>query len=196
MTRRTLVVMVKEPRPGRVKTRLGHDIGMVAAATWFRRQALRLIRRLEDPRWTLVLAVTPDRDGARSRVWPAHLSRVPQGHGRLGDRMARLLRSAPAGPVCVVGADIPGMNRSHIAAAFTALGAADAVVGPAEDGGFWLIGLRRRRAVSPMLFRGVRWSSEHALNDTLATLPDYRIARVAVLADVDTGADLIRHRHV
>ena len=55
--RRTLVIMVKEPRPGRVKTRLGRDIGMVGAAWWFRHQTRSLIRRLRDPRWQIVLAV-------------------------------------------------------------------------------------------------------------------------------------------
>jgi glycosyltransferase A (GT-A) superfamily protein (DUF2064 family) len=59
--RARLILMVKEPVPGRVKTRLGRGIGMVPAAWWFRHQTARLIRRLEDPRWELVLAVTPDR---------------------------------------------------------------------------------------------------------------------------------------
>ena len=73
--------MVKEPRPGRVKTRLGHEIGMVEAARWFRRQSLSLLRNLRDPRWELVLAVSPDREGLASRIWPAGLARVPQGRG-------------------------------------------------------------------------------------------------------------------
>tara|TARA_R110002126_G_scaffold9774_1_gene43772 strand:- start:214364 stop:214969 length:606 start_codon:yes stop_codon:yes gene_type:complete len=188
--RGTLVVMVKEPRPGRVKTRLGRDLGMTAAAWWFRHQTRRLIRNVQDPRWNVVLAVTPDRAGLSSRVWPEHIARAPQGQGNLGDRMARMLRGAPAGPVCVIGADIPGINRAEIAKAFHALGGHDAVFGPAPDGGYWLIGLKRARAVPPGLFDGVRWSSEHALADTIATLPDHRIAQVATLQDVDTIDDL------
>ena len=190
MKRGTLVVMVKEPRPGRVKTRLGRDLGMTAAAWWFRHQTRRLIRNVQDPRWNVVLAVTPDRAGLTSRVWPEHIARAPQGQGNLGDRMARMLRGAPAGPVCVIGADIPGINRAEIAKAFHALGGHDAVFGPAPDGGYWLIGLKRARAVPPGLFDGVRWSSEHALADTIATLPDHRIAQVATLQDVDTIDDL------
>ncbi len=190
MKRGTLVVMVKEPRPGRVKTRLGRDLGMTAAAWWFRHQTRRLIRNVQDPRWNVVLAVTPDRAGLSSRVWPEHIARAPQGQGNLGDRMARMLRGAPAGPVCVIGADIPGINRAEIAKAFHALGGHDAVFGPAPDGGYWLIGLKRARAVPPGLFDGVRWSSEHALADTIATLPDHRIAQVATLQDVDTIDDL------
>lgn len=188
--RPTLVVMLKEPRAGRVKTRLGRDIGMVAAAWWFRHQVRRLLRRIEDPRWNLILAVAPDRAGLQSRIWPTHLARVPQGHGDLGARMGRALRNAPCGPVCVIGGDIPEITAPRIAEAFAALGSHDAVFGPAPDGGYWLIGLRRARAVPSTLFKGVRWSSEQALADTIATLPDHRIAFVETLRDVDTADDL------
>lgn len=191
MTQRTLVIMLKEPRPGRVKTRLGREIGMVAAAWWFRRAALALIRRMRDPRWTIVLAVSPDRAGLESRLWPGELTRVPQGAGDLGDRMGRMLRSMPPGPVCVIGADIPDVTAARVAEAFAALGQADAVVGPAEDGGYWLIGLKRTRAVPPGLFAGVRWSTAHALSDTLQTLPGWDVAQLARLRDVDRAADLM-----
>src|SRR5690606_6924730 len=113
--------MVKEPRPGRVKTRLGRDIGMTAAAWWFRHQTARLLRRVDDARWRTVIAVSPDRNGMISRIWPGHLPRRPQGAGNLGDRMARLIRSAPPGPVIVIGADIPGITHTHIARAFATL---------------------------------------------------------------------------
>lgn len=187
---RTLIVMVKEPRPGRVKTRLGKGIGMVPAAWWFRHQVASLLHRIEDPRWQTVLAVSPDREGRNSRVWPWHLKRVPQGNGNLGDRMGRQFRNAPRGPVCIIGADIPGITRVHIGQAFRSLGNHDAVFGPAPDGGYWLIGLQRTRAIPPSLFQNVRWSTEHALSDTLATLPDYRAAFIDTLQDVDTVADL------
>ena len=190
--RPTLAVMVKEPRPGRVKTRLGREIGAVEAAWWFRRQSAALLRRLRDPRWRLVVAVSPDAAGMRSRVWPADLPRVAQGPGDLGQRMGRLLRSLPPGPVCVVGADIPGLGRAHAAEAFRALGRHDAVLGPAEDGGYWLIGLRRTAAVPATLFRGVRWSTPDAMADTAGSMPGLRIARAATLLDVDTADDLRR----
>ncbi len=182
--------MVKEPRPGRVKTRLGRVIGMTAAAWWFRHQTRRLIRRVQDPRWDLVLAVSPDLEGMKSRIWPAHITRWPQGRGDLGDRMARMMGQVMQGPACVIGADIPGVTRHHIADAFAALGAHDAVFGPAPDGGYWLIGLKHPRRQPMSLFEGVRWSSEHALADTKATLPDYRITTVATLNDVDHVKDL------
>jgi len=68
--------MVKEPRPGRVKSRLGRDIGMVAAAWWFRHQVKRLLRAVEDPRWQVVLAVSPDNAGAEPCLALASASRV------------------------------------------------------------------------------------------------------------------------
>ena len=187
---RTLVIMVKEPRPGRVKTRLGRDIGMVGAAWWFRHQTRALIRRLRDPRWRIVLAVSPDREGLISRIWPADLPRAAQGRGDLGDRMRRMLQGMPKGPVCLIGADIPGITRSHIAQAFKALGRQQMVFGPAPDGGYWLIGAQRYGALPSGLFSNVRWSTEHALTDTLASVPGTRVALLGQLRDVDTVADL------
>jgi hypothetical protein len=184
--------MVKEPRPGRVKTRLGRDLGMVRAAWWFRHQAAALLRRLDDPRWQLVLAVSPDRAGLASRVWPGHLPRIPQGRGDLGDRMGRILRRMPPGPVCIVGADIPALGPNHVAQAFAALGRSDAVFGPAPDGGYWLVGMKRSAPPPATLFRDVRWSTPQALADSRASLPGLRIAHVATLDDVDTAADLAR----
>lgn len=182
--------MVKEPRPGRVKTRLGRSIGMTAAAWWFRHQTRRLTRRLQDKRWQVVLAVSPDVKGMQSRVWPEHLTRWPQGRGNLGDRMARMMEQVQIGTACVIGADIPSITRHHISQAFRALGNHDAVLGPAPDGGYWLIGLKHPRRQPPALFRGVRWSTSHALADTKRTLAGYRIAEIETLADVDEATDL------
>lgn len=187
---KTLVIMVKEPRPGRVKTRLGRSIGMTAAAWWFRHQTAALIRRLQDPRWAVVLAVSPDFEGLQSRVWPAHLPRWPQGGGDLGCRMGRAFRDMPPGPVCLIGADIPDINCARIARAFDALGSHDAVFGPAPDGGYWLVGMKRARAVPATLFQNVRWSTQHALADTIASLGGASVALVDELRDVDTVDDL------
>ncbi len=187
--------MVKEPHPGRVKTRLGRDLGHTRAAWWFRHQTKKLILRLSvDRRWQTMLAVSPDAEGIASRVWPPSVIRQPQGTGNLGDRMARIFRSAPAGPVVIVGADIPDISPLLIAKAFRALGNHDAVIGPAPDGGFWLIGLKNMRAVPNTLFDNVRWSSEFALQDTLQTLGSLSIAKIDVLQDIDTFEDLNRLR--
>ena len=188
MRKRHLVVMLKEPRAGRVKTRLGRDIGMVPAAWWFRHQTTRLLRRLDDPRWNLVLAVAPD-TAVNSRAWSPRFLRVPQGRGNLGQRMARIFSDMPTGQVVLIGGDIPGVTKAHIANAFESLGHNDAVFGPAEDGGYWLVGLKRLRA-QPRLFENVRWSSPHALADTIAGLATNRVELIDTLRDVDTAADL------
>jgi len=185
----TLIIMLKLPQPGRVKTRLARDLGTVGAAWWFRHQSTRLIHRLRDPRWKIVLAVTPD-NAVSARLWPADLPRIPQGRGDLGQRMARMLRDVSPGPTCLIGADIPDITRAHIARAFSALGDHDAAFGPALDGGYWLVGLKHPQRQPRGLFTNVRWSSEHALKDSLTTLPGYRIALTDHLRDVDTVADL------
>lgn len=179
--------MVKEPHSGRVKTRLGAGIGMVRAAWWYRHQVARLLRRVEDPRWELVLAVSPDAEGLASRVWPAHIARVAQGRGDLGKRMARLLRGLGPARVCIIGSDIPDVTSARVASAFNALGRAGAVFGPSVDGGYWLVGMRR---VPVGAFGGVRWSTEHALADTERSLAGLSVAHIDVLRDVDTVADL------
>lgn len=187
-----MVVMVKEPRLGRVKTRLGQGIGPVPATWWFRHQVMRLLRELTDPRWQLVLAVSPDIDGMNSRIWPQNLPRIAQGHGDLGARMTRLLNLPQKGPVVIIGGDIPDVKCLHIAEAFARLGSNKAVFGPATDGGFWLVGLKRTTPAPHDMFKGVRWSTEHALADTLATMPDDTPAMVTILQDVDTIADLAK----
>ena len=182
--------MVKEPRTGRVKTRLGKDIGMVSAVWWYRHQAKSLIKRLEDPRWTLSLAITPDIAALNSQFWPAHISRLGQGRGDLGARMTNLLRHGPPGPVCIIGSDIPSISKNHINQAFKALSESEWVFGPAQDGGFWLVGAKRISALPLALFKGARWSTQNALKDSLSSVPSRRIAFIDWLSDVDTGADL------
>lgn len=164
---------------------------MVDAAWWFRHRVRRLLREIRDPRWQVILAVSPD-VAVHSRAWPADLARIPQGRGDLGTRMRRLLALPGKGPVVLIGGDIPGIRRHHVAAAFAALRANRAVFGPAGDGGFWLAGWRAPPAPPPGLFEGVRWSTPHALSESLATLPGPPPALIETLDDVDTAADLAR----
>lgn len=190
MRRPRLVVMLKEPRAGRVKTRLGRDIGMTAAAWWFRHQSASILRRLDDPRWHLVIAASPDSAASTCRIWPAHLPRMAQGGGDLGQRMAGIIHRLRPDPVVIIGGDIPGITPFHIAQAFGALGSAPLTFGPADDGGYWLIGFSGPRPPPAGFLSGVRWSTRHALADSIATAPDLRHRLVATLGDVDTAADL------
>ncbi|HTZ79662.1 MAG TPA: TIGR04282 family arsenosugar biosynthesis glycosyltransferase [Stellaceae bacterium] len=194
-SRRYLVVFLKAPRLGRVKSRLAADIGALAALRFYRGTSARLLRRLgRDRRWRLALAVTP-RSALGAGDWDARFARLDQGEGDLGARMARVFRALPPGPAVIVGSDIPDIAPRHIAAAFRALGRSDAVFGPAEDGGYWLVGLRRSPRVPAGLFADVRWSSAHALADTRASLPrKFEVALLETLEDVDDGAAYGRWR--
>jgi len=187
-----LVVMLREPVAGAVKTRLARDIGSVRAAWWYRHELRRLLRALSgDPRWELRLAVCPDA-ALRRRGLVAGLPTAPQGGGHLGVRMLRQLRSAAPASALVVGSDIPGVGRSEVARAIRALRRSDFVLGPSNDGGYWAIGARNRlRVPSVRLLDGVRWSSPVTLSDTLAALPPGNAVALAdVLDDVDNGSDL------
>jgi uncharacterized protein len=131
--------------------------------------------------------VTPDKARRHTRRWHRGILAVGQGSGDLGVRMRRALTACPPGPVVLVGGDVPALGPRHIAAALRLLGRHDLVFGPAEDGGFWLVGARRARRV-PRLFDEVRWSGPYALADTLAGLPRrVTIGFVERLADVDDG---------
>lgn len=187
-----VVIFVKAPRIGTVKRRLAAGIGAFAAWRCYREIGGAVLRRLSaEPRWSLWLAVTPDSAARGARHWPPrHRRAVPmlaQGRGDLGARMARILRALPPGPAVIVGSDIPGIEAGLVRAALARLADHDAVFGPAGDGGYWLVGLRRRpapRSILPgRLFRAVRWSTSHALADTLAGMP--KGAHVAFLPRLD-----------
>jgi rSAM/selenodomain-associated transferase 1 len=183
--------MAKVPAAGRVKTRLAAGLGVATAVRFARASTATVLRRLAaDARWSTTVAVTPDA-GRLSRSWPRGLALQPQGAGDLGARMQRIFDRAGPGPVVVVGTDVPDMRRAHVLAAFRLLGRHDAVLGPAADGGYWLVGMRRRPHVLRP-FGGVRWSSAHALADTLANLRGRSVARVAPLSDVDSPQDFAR----
>jgi rSAM/selenodomain-associated transferase 1 len=186
--RRTLVLFVRAPSLGAGKRRLARDIGAVAALGFERLMLALLLRRLgRDRRWRLRLAVTPDRARLALPHWCGRIETVGQGRGDLGARMRRAIALCPPGPVVLVGADIPAIAPRHIAEAFRLLGRRDLVFGPAEDGGFWLVGARRRGHLPP-LFGRVRWSSPAALADTLALLPRATaVGFIDRLADVDDG---------
>jgi rSAM/selenodomain-associated transferase 1 len=182
--RRRVVVFLRAPRLGRVKTRLAREIGAAAALGFYRRTALATVRRLAaDPTFETVLALVPE-PGRLPDPWPRGLGRIVQRGHDLGARMAHALAAVGPGPVLVVGSDIPGLEARHVRRAFRLLGEADAVIGPAADGGYWLVGFRRR-PLPRGAFRDVRWSGPHARADTLGNLDGLRVAMADLLSDVD-----------
>jgi len=189
MIQRHLVLFARAPQLGSGKRRLARDIGAVGALRFERLMLSRSARRLgRDARWRLRFAVTPDRACNRKRLWPRGIPVTGQGGGDLGERMRRALAACPPGPAVLIGTDIPALGPEHIAEAFRLVGKHDLVFGPAEDGGFWLVGARRSPRLPP-LFGRVRWSSPRALEDALATLPrNVSVGFAAQLEDVDDGS--------
>lgn len=176
---------------GRVKTRLSRTAGRATALRFYRATSAAVIGRLSaDSRFETILAVAPD-TALPSRMFPRAVRRMSQGRGDLGDRLACVARAAPAGPVVIVGTDIPGIRPAHVVAALRRLGRNDAVFGPADDGGYWLVGLRRL-PYPACCFGGVRWSHPETLADTVANLRGRRVAMVDVLGDVDEACDLAK----
>lgn len=103
--------------------------------------------------------------------------------------MASAFFSVGHGPKLLIGSDIPAVSRKHIRLAFKQLNSVDAVFGPAQDGGYWLIGLSR--FVVPPNLKHVRWSSKYALSDTLSKFgPKLSVKLIQTLKDVDRGSDL------
>jgi len=181
----TLIVMLKAPVAGNVKTRLGAEIGYGRSAALFRIMTRQTIARVDNRGWETLLAVDPQSAlGEFHALWPTHLSRIPQAVGDLGQRMIKAMDAVPFGSVVVIGADAPGVRAHHIKAAFSALRGAE------EDGGYWLIGLARRRS-APDLFDGVRWSTKHTLDDTITTLPNsYKVKMLPIMSDIDEMSEL------
>lgn len=186
---RHLVIFTRYPSFGTGKRRLAAGVGAAEALRFQRISLGHTLRRLRSDRcWRTWLAVTPDCSGP----WPPQYGLVRQGAGDLGRRLQRVCAGMPQGSVLVIGSDVPGLTCGLISRAFHALESHDAVIGPSGDGGYWAIGLRRRPTM-PKAFRAVRWSTEHALADTLANLEGRSVARLAQIDDIDDAEALARH---
>lgn len=180
--------MARAPALGRGKTRIARDAGRSAALRINRALQARTLRLARDPRWVTLLAVTPDhaRTVRLPGVWPCSVTRLAQGGGDLGARLARVLKRV-RGAVAVIGTDSPDVTPGDVALTFRALGRARIAVGPARDGGFWILAARRSTDVIDA-FDGVRWSTGDTLSDMIARLRTPHV-RVRTLDDVDTLND-------
>jgi len=183
-----LLIMTRAPQIGAAKRRLANDIGYTAAWRFHRNTLKQVSTKLaRNPQWKLHMLVSPQRAARPSRNWPIRGCPHAQGKGDLGKRMLRGLNGFPRGvPVVLIGSDIPGVTRSIIRKAFSALKNRDAVFGPAQDGGYWLAGFSGRRKLWRPFYR-VQWSTDKALADTLANFSHRQLALVDTLSDVDDG---------
>jgi uncharacterized protein len=172
-----------------VKSRLARDIGSIAAAQWYRRTLARTIAAACAARIDVAVCAAPSAALFRSTC-RATAPVQDQPRGDLGRRMA-LAAKPRRGFTIIVGSDIPELAPAILRAATRSAVHFDLLIGPARDGGYYLIGLRTPAHAFRLLER-VRWSSPQALADTLANAPKHwRIGFLPMLEDVDCGADLV-----
>ena len=190
----TLLIFAKPPRMGLAKTRLAKDIGHVEAQRLNRLCHARAMRAARGGAWSTVLSVAPDAmvNSNNGGLWPIQFPRHRQGVGDLGQRLARAFKTAPPGPIVVIGTDVADIGAHHIAQAFKALNGKDAVFGPADDGGFWLFGISQSMRRYNLRFNPVRWSTQNAMSDLVSTLPKQtRISCLEKLIDLDDASALM-----
>ena len=197
MTRETLILFTRFPLAGRAKTRLIPRLGAEGAAELQREMTEHVLARM----WPLIkrrgvqLEVRLD-DGSRTdmRNWLGNdLDFTPQGDGDLGARMLRATNEAFAAGMdaaVVIGADCPELDAALVERAFDSLRTHPVVFGPATDGGYYLVGLRRPL---PLLFQGIAWSTGSVLADSLARARQLGIEPCLLpeLSDVDEPPDLL-----
>ncbi|MBI5848910.1 MAG: TIGR04282 family arsenosugar biosynthesis glycosyltransferase [Nitrospirae bacterium] len=194
MNRNVYGIMIKYPEPGRVKTRLARDVGHKKAAEIYRDiTELVIINTLpvgQNYR-RIILYDPPERLGDFEQWLPGNHFVLQQGND-IGERMDNAIRELlthGAERAVLTGADIPGLNSDVIAGAFTALDHADLVIGPAKDGGYYLIGMKKPH---PEIFLNITWSTAEVLEQTVGVIEELHltVAYTPVLADTDRVEDL------
>lgn len=192
---RQVLVFVKDPVAGKVKTRLAREVGKEQAASIYRGLGRRVVDALRGGSYRLVVLFHPPEARKAVGRWLGEqgVEFRPQAAGDLGERLESAFAEAfrRGGVVAAVASDTPGVDRGVLEAAFRALERADVVVGPSPDGGYYLIALRRP---APELFRGIPWSSPYVLAVTRERILalGWKTELLPPLADVDTLEDWLR----
>ena len=193
--KRCLIMMAKYPEPGQVKTRLAAEIGAGHAAELSKRFILDLLQTLSSRDWEIQMALYPwERKAEMSAVVGEKYVLVPQQGRDLGERMGHVfiqLFAEAFQEIIMIGTDAPDLPAEFVVEAFSALADHDAVLGPACDGGYYLIGFRRG-VFSPQLLDGLPWSTPEIFVQQLKRLREQNL-QVYILPpwqDVDTLADL------
>jgi rSAM/selenodomain-associated transferase 1 len=194
MSGRALVVFVKHPAPGGVKTRLAAAIGPAAAAELYRALAEHVLEATTPGagEYERLLFFDPPEALAEMRAWLPGVRLLAQSAGDIGARMSNAFARAfarGASRVALVGTDAPGLSRQTVVDALAALDAADVVLGPSEDGGYYLLALREP---SPGFFAGITWSTPTVAAETRAraAAAGLSVRELAPLRDLDTLEDV------
>jgi rSAM/selenodomain-associated transferase 1 len=187
-------VVMKFPVPGMVKTRLAKDIGVMAATEIYRQLAEGVMRRTRPKRreYDRIIFYSPADMQDRFAEWIPGEQYRPQRGGDVGEVMSNAFNEIfedGAARAVLTGTDIPGLHRGIIGQAFSELDRSDVVIGPAEDGGYYLIGLKFPR---PELFTGISWGTPGVLRQTLSRIRELNLTpgMLTVLSDLDRAEDL------
>ena len=189
-----LAVFLKAPRPGAVKTRLIPALGPATAAGLYRALAEDVLRNTT-PRpgdYERLLFFTPTQARAEMEAWFPGAALLAQQDGDLGARMSAAFDEAFRGGaerVALVGSDVPDLTRDDVLAALASLEDHDLVLGPARDGGYYLIALERPRAE---LFRGIAWGTSSVFGATMerASALGLTVRLLDERRDIDTLEDI------
>ncbi len=194
---KTIILFARLPRYGKGKTRLARTIGKLRAWRFYQRTLEVLSKKLINiNNIDFKISVTPNintKEQAGKLLAPYTL--MQQGNGDLGRRMKNAFLKIDKGKAVIIGSDIPDIEVHHIKQAFKKLETHDAVFGPCDDGGYWLVGLKNTCYLPRGFMENVRWSTSHSLQDTLSTLPkSWKVSYITQLDDIDTGAVYDRWR--
>ncbi|MEM7792470.1 MAG: TIGR04282 family arsenosugar biosynthesis glycosyltransferase [Verrucomicrobiota bacterium] len=191
----TILLFVKAPYPGKVKTRLAETIGEVAALEAFKLLVIKQLERIP-PGFELEVHYTPDEAESEIAAWLGEdLKRFRQEEGDLGDRLTAATKAAfarGAASVYCIGGDCPGLDASHFLLAEEQLRqGADLCFGPTEDGGYYLLAMA---APHPDIFREIPWSTQHTLATSILRAEEHglNVHLLEELYDIDTEFDLNR----
>lgn len=196
--RQALILFTRYPLPGHSKTRLIPALGSQGAAALQRQLTEATLAQAESCCGRQGARLEIHFHGASHAAMTAWLGKghfVPQVAGDLGQRLAAALERAfhrGHRQVLVIGADCPGLSAKLLHQAFAALGEHDLVLGPAMDGGYYLIGLRQTR---PELFTHIPWGSDQVLAHTVARAQGLTIHFLPRLHDIDRPDDLVHLHH-
>jgi len=192
---RCLLFFVKNPERGKVKSRLGAVIGNDSAVSVYKNIVDRMLSTLKEGTFPLYICFSPKNAQKPVKNWLGREYRyIPQNGKDLGERMRNGFTEAfemGFKKVVLIGSDIPDLALEFIEEAFITLNKSDAVIGPAFDGGYYLIGFKDK-TFSPQVFEGIAWGTQNVFDETVKKLKRFKRAvhTLPYQRDIDTAKDL------